>query len=451
MEPGTPHLPAASPPRAAGAAPGGACRDALAGRLASLDVFRGLVILAMLVVNNLGDHRVVGYWWKHADWRPVDLGADLRTWWTATGELSEGAKWAAGGSARAADAVFPLLWHCTLADFVMPWFMLIIGVAMPFSVAAARARGPLGVGYWLRVLRRGATLYALGWVLGLSLQFLFWRFSRDPGAKLVFTLGMDVLQLLGVSYVLSRVLYALPGGVWVRLATGLGLLAWHWAFLKFLPQGDVPAGTFTARDNAVAYAYRHWAVFQTIELLPWLKLSFAGMLSAVPAAGTMLLGAWAGDVLRREGTWHKLGLLAAVAAAWTAGGVLWSLDVPMNKPRWSSGYLLYCSGVGTLVLVAIYVVVDVWRQRWWTWPVVALGVNAIGIYFLSILGKIWLLNMPKVVLADGTVRMFTQHLVAVLQGWLGPAAGSWAFTFGFVAVVWALAMAAYARRWVWKV
>lgn len=412
-------------------------------RLLSLDVFRGLVILAMLVVNNLGDPSVVSFWWKHADWRAVNLANDLHTWWTATGQPSDGAKWA--------NNAFPLAWHCTLADFVMPWFMLIIGVAMPFSIAAAKARGPLGTGYWLRVLRRGATLYLLGWILGLSLQFLFWRFSRDPNAKLVFTLGMDVLQLLGVSYVLSRLLYALPGRTWTPMIVGLALLLWHYAFLRFLPQGDIPAGTFTARDNAVAYAYRHWAVFQAIDLAPWLKLSFAGMLSAIPAAGTMLLGAWVGNVLRRDDTARKLTLLAAVALLWTLAGILWSLDLPMNKPRWSPGYLLYCSGVGTLLLVATYLLVDVARLRFWTWPVVALGVNAIGVYFLSILAKIWLLNMPKVVLDEGPPRMFTHHLVAMLQSWLGPALGSWTFTAAFVAVVWALALAAYARRWIWKV
>jgi predicted acyltransferase len=417
-------------------------------RLMSLDVFRGLVILAMLVVNNAGDPTAVGFWWKHADWRAVSLGADLAAWWSG-GALSEGARWAAGGG----SGTFPLLWHCTLADFVMPWFMLIIGVAMPFSVAAARAKGKLGGGvggwYWAKVLRRGATLYVLGWIIGLSLQFLFWRFSRDPNAKLSFSLGMDVLQLLGVSYVVCRVVYCLPAAP--RLAVAAGMLVWHWGFLRFWPQGEVPAGTFTAKDNAVGYAYRNWAVFQSVEITSWLRFGIAGMLSVPPAAATMVLGTYLGEVLRREGTWKKVWTLAGVGAVWTVIGALWSLDLPMNKPRWSPGYLVYCSGVGAVLLAVCYVVVDVWKVRGWTWPVVALGVNAIGIYFLSIVAKIWLLNMPKVVLEDGSVRMFTNHLVVMLQEALGKVGGSWAFTAGFVGVVWGLAMVAYWRRWVWKV
>src|SRR5689334_1149332 len=50
-------------------------------RLMSLDVFRGLVILAMLVVNNLGDGGTTGYFWKHADWPAMGQGYAWRAWW----------------------------------------------------------------------------------------------------------------------------------------------------------------------------------------------------------------------------------------------------------------------------------------------------------------------------------------------------------------------------------
>jgi len=50
-------------------------------RLMSLDVFRGLVILAMLVVNNLGDGETTGYFWKHADWPAMSQGYAWRAWW----------------------------------------------------------------------------------------------------------------------------------------------------------------------------------------------------------------------------------------------------------------------------------------------------------------------------------------------------------------------------------
>jgi hypothetical protein len=103
-------------------------------RLISLDAFRGLVIVSMLVVNNIGDQNAVGYFWKHADWISTPLPQALSQWRHAFAIANSGTAnlWLLGQ--------FPLFRQCTMADFVMPWFMLIIGVAIPFSIAAARAR-----------------------------------------------------------------------------------------------------------------------------------------------------------------------------------------------------------------------------------------------------------------------------------------------------------------------
>lgn len=426
---------------------------AVADRLVSLDVFRGVVILAMLLVNNLGDYRAVSFFWKHADWKPENLLADFRAYFAGLPQTGP-----AGGEMV---GVFPLFWHCTLADFVMPWFMLIIGVAVPFSVAAALGRGDTGVGHWVRVVRRGAMLYALGWALGLSLQFLAYRFSANAEARLGFTLGMDVLQLLGVSYVLCRLGYCLPR--YPRLVLAGALFLAHWSLLRYLPQGEVPAGTFTGKNNAVSYAYAHWPIFQAITLIPsdptpFLRFSIAGMLSAVPATATMLIGTYLGDTLRAASLspTRRAVYLLVTGLLLIGVGVLWAFDLPMNKVRWSPCYLVYCSGVGSVLLAGLYYVIDVRLAgstlvRRSVWPIVALGVNAIGIYFISIFLKIWLLNMVKVVGDNGQPVMLTTKIVATLQSHFGAVGGSWVFTVVFVGVVWSAAMFAWSRRLVWKV
>jgi predicted acyltransferase len=315
-------------------------RSAFTNRLISLDVFRGLVILAMLTVNNIGDHSVAGSFFSHADWKPVSLKADLQIWWQ---------QWHTQG--YRALASFPLITHCTLADYVMPLFMLIIGVAIPFSTAAAKRRGSLGVGYWLGVFKRGATLYLLGWIIGVSVQFLNWRFSDDPHRPLTFSLGMDVLQLLGTSYVVARILCILP--MTPRLIVAAALLIWHWAFLRFYPQGTVPAGTFTEQHNA----YAHWSIFRGIQLTHRISFGIAGMLSVPPAAATMLLGSFAGQSLLDQVSPQRNLLLAGCLCI--VVGVLWAFDLPMNKPRWTPCYLVYCSGVGMLGLELLYWLIEV--------------------------------------------------------------------------------------------
>src|SRR5439155_25445233 len=100
-------------------------------------------------------------------------------------------------------------------------------------------------------------------------------------------------------------LFDLPAGS--RLAVALALFLWHWILLKFAPQGDVTAGTFTREHEAIGYIYSTWPIFRSVDLLAWFKpalagrlmLNLSGILSVAPAAATMLLGTLVGDWLRR--------------------------------------------------------------------------------------------------------------------------------------------------------
>src|SRR5204862_1463293 len=170
----------------------------------------------------------------------------------------------------------PIFTRCTLADYVMPWFMLIIGVAIPFSVASAISHGMSKQTMWLRTIRRAAMLVLLGWIL------CWFRDEFAPAlygnAKWSFTLGMDVLQLLGMGYLFARILYELP--IKPRVVLACLLLIGHWALLKFYPQGDMPRGTFTEHFDAIGYIYDHW---NTQNFGP-IILSVRGLLSIPPAA-----------------------------------------------------------------------------------------------------------------------------------------------------------------------
>jgi predicted acyltransferase len=415
-------------------------------RLLSLDVFRGMVIVAMLLVNNIGDPAAVGYFWKHVNWIQISQAEAYQGWW-AERPAAE-----AVGGILGWVGQFPLFRHCTLADYVMPLFLLIIGVAMPFAVAARQGRGDPPLRMWLGVLRRAATLVVLGWTIGISLTILRWRHSTGTADPLQFTLGMDVLQLLGMSYLLARILYLLP--LMPRIGAAMLMFAGHWAILRFYPQGDVPAGTFTAQHEAIGYIYRTWPIFQPVTLVPGrLSFSMAGMLSVIPAAATMLLGTWIGFWLKRQdlasSTKVKELLIGGMVCA--AVGFGWAFDLPFNKPRWTPAYLLWCSGVGSMLLAALYYIVDMRGWRRWARFFIVFGVNSIAVYWLSIMTKIWTINMIRVEGADGETMMLTTKIVRVLQDLLNhPAAGSWAFTVLFLAFWWGVMEVAYRRQIFWK-
>lgn len=392
-------------------------------RLASLDVFRGVVILAMLIVNNLGDYGTTGYFWKHADWiaptegyRSVLLGS-FHAWWEQVTTSD--------APMTTAMTQLPLWKHCTLADFVMPCFMLIIGLAMPFSVASQKAKGTNAAIVWLRVIKRAALLVILGWILCYFRdQFAPWWRDTTGTTKFRMSFGMDVLQLLGVGYLLARILYALPR--YPRVIAVAVLFIWHWAMLRFWPQGQTPRGTFTEEHNVVKYIYEQagWLVFRAWEPTGWLSINWKGLLSVPPAAGMMLIGTLMSDWIRREDVEPSRrvshlamsGLLMMVIAA------LWAFDLPFNKPRWSPCYLLWCAGVGAVAISIIYIIVDIHRIRGWTYPFIVFGSNALAAYFVTIIAKVLLLNAPRIDEARhsslAAVRYGTCVLVTLVVGWI---------------------------------
>jgi predicted acyltransferase len=330
----------------------------------------------------------------------------------------------------------PLFTHCTLADYVMPWFMLIIGVAIPFSVAASIAKGVSKQWMWIRAIKRAAILVALGWILCYFRdQFATSLYGRAPWT---FTLGMDVLQLLGISYLISRIFYECS----IRLRAVIAILFFvgHWALLRFYPQGDAPRGTFNEAFDAIGYIYSHW---NAPNLGP-LAISFRGLLSIPPAVTTMLIGTLIGDLLRSEST-RKVKTLVIFGVVMCAIGFAWAFDLPFNKPRWTPSYLLWTSGVGMILLAGLYWIIDVKQHRRWTYPLVVFGTNAIALYFFSILFKVLLLNTPRI---HG--RPVIEIVLGAIKSGLGPWLGGWAFTIAFVGVWWVILDQMYRRKIFWK-
>lgn len=394
-------------------------------RLASLDVFRGLVILAMLIVNNIGDPASVGYFWKHINFVPAVEGynsvllGSFHQWW----ELVK----TSDAPLTVALTQFPLWKHCTLADYVMPHFMLIIGLAMPFSIASQKTKGTNPVLMWLRVLKRAAVLVMLGWILVYFRdQFAGWWRGEKPFHV---SLGMDVLQLLGVGYLVARILYELPK--YPRIAAIAILFLWHWAVLRFWPQGDVPRGTFTHDHEAIGYIYNQsgWWIWRPWEPFAntahnWLSINWKGLLSVPPAAGMMLLGTLMSDWIRRDDVEPRKRVenlaLAGIAMALIA--VLWAFDLPFNKPRWTPCYLLWCAGIGAMVISIIYIIVDIHQVRGWTYPFIVLGSNALAAYFITIMAKVLLLNTPRIDRAKDSslliVKCGTGLFITLCAGWL---------------------------------
>lgn len=290
--------------------------------LASLDVVRGISVAAMILVNNPGDWNSVFPPLLHADWNG----------WT-------------------------------LADAVFPFFVFVMGCAMPFAFARRDAQH---AGEWrasARVLRRAALLFALGLVLNLVVAMPHFSAVRIPG----------VLQRLALVYLGAALIVRSTGPV-ATGAIAVALMAGHWAVMTLVPID-------LTRDRNLAGVIDTY-VFGSHTLVPGFDPE--GLLGTAPAIATALLGALAGQWLRRHADHRRqiAGLVIGAAAA-IGAGLVWSTVWPINKPLWTGSYALLMSGFAAAALAACLFVVDVCDVRGWARPFLALGVNPLAIYFGS--------------------------------------------------------------------
>jgi predicted acyltransferase len=360
------------------------------GRLLSLDVFRGLTIAGMLLVNNPGTWSAIYPPLEHAEWHG----------WTPT-------------------------------DLIFPFFLFIVGVAMTLSFDAQLARGASTGRVFARAAKRSAILFLLGLLLaafpyyGLDLAHL-----RIPG----------VLQRIAVCFLFASAV-VLFTRLRAQVAVAAALLLGYWALMMLVPVPGGGAGDLSKDGSVAAYVDRlvltpdHlWAQAKTWDP--------EGLLSTLPAIATVLLGVFAGRWIRGERTpaERAVGLFFAGNVALVLGWI-WNAAFPINKNLWTSSYVVFTAGMALNGLAMCYWLVDVRGWKRWARPFTVLGMNAIAAFFLSgIFAR--LLGMVKV--GDTTLKgwIFDHAFV----GWLSPVDASLAFAISFVLLWWGIMEVFYRKK-----
>ena len=300
------------------------------GRLVSLDVFRGLTVMAMILVNNPGD-------WGHI-YPPLEHAA----------------------------------WHgCTPTDLIFPFFLFIVGVSVVYALSGVKARGgPLGP-TMLRVLRRAAVLFALGLFMALFPKFEF-------GTVRI----LGVLQRIGLVFGACGIIF-----LTTSRRTQLGLIALilvGYNLLLLIPAPGQPTALLEPGHDLGAWLDR----LLLTEAHLW-KSSRTwdpeGLLGTLPAVATGLLGVCAGQWLRRPDVAPatKVAWLFVDATLLIVLGLVWNSWLPVNKSLWTSSYVLYTGGLAVAGLALLYWLCDVQGWRRWIQPTLWYGVNAITVFFLS--------------------------------------------------------------------
>lgn len=343
-------------------------------RLKSLDVFRGFTLLGMVLVNSHPGKIFPGL--GHASWHGWGF-----------------------------------------ADLIFPFFVFIVGVAMPFSFADRLARGDRGGKLFWPVLRRCVLLFAVGVFLNGYPQF-------DLGTLRV----MNVLQRIAICYLLASILYVHLGMSAKSMAwLGGTILVLYWGLMMFVPVPGYGAGVLQPVGN--------WGNYIDQLVMPgrlghktWESKSLLGCL---PALVTMLMGLLTGIYLRTpRPMYEKLTHLFLYGSVSMAAGIIWSAWFPINQHLWTSSLVLFMGGVAMAGLAACYYIVDVRKVTWWTLPFMIFGVNSVAVWIFSQLSMKTLMAIQTIA-ADGSTSNLWRAGGNLLAQHLGPMGGSFAFAVLF--------------------
>lgn len=254
-------------------------------------------------------------------------------------------------------------------DLIFPLFLFLVGTVLPFSLGKLQEREVPRGDVYRRVVRRAVLLFGLGLLCNGVLR-LHWGDLRVAG----------VLQRIAVCYLAAALIY-LNSNLIGRAIALAAILAGYWALLSYVPAPETSiAGDLSKEHNLAGYVDRHVLPGKIVKRYYGYGDN-EGLLSTVPAIGTVLLGVLAGEWLRSaRRPWTKVvGLLGAGGAS-LAAGLYWGQSFPIIKNLWTSSFVLVAGGWSLILLGAFYAVIDVIGWRAWAFPLVVIGANAITIY-----------------------------------------------------------------------
>jgi predicted acyltransferase len=354
----------------------------LRNRYLSLDVFRGLDVALMIIVNTPGQGETTYAPLLHARWNGF-----------------------------------------TLTDLVFPTFLFLVGTSMSFSLPNYAAIGNRVV--VRKILKRTAIIFLLGY-----LMYWFPFFAASDGVwhfkPLSDTRILGVLQRIALGYGIAALLIhflKLRAAVW----TGVVLLLLYWVLLLVF-------GDLTLTGNAVL-AFDRWLMGDS-HLYHGEGIAFdpEGWLSTLPAVVNVLAGYAVGNYLREKGpTWETLARMSMVGAVLVAIGLGWHLGFPLNKKLWTSSFVVLTIGIDIMVLVGLMYLLDIRKNTGWSYFFVVMGRNTLFIYLLSEVAAILLDTFS----ADGN-NLHQWIFMHGFRPWAGDYPGSLLFAICFMLMCWSV-------------
>ncbi|NNF34167.1 MAG: DUF1624 domain-containing protein [Saprospiraceae bacterium] len=351
-------------------------------RILSIDIFRGLTIALMIIVNTPGSWSYVYAPLKHADWHG----------WTPT-------------------------------DLVFPFFLFVSGVS--FSISLSRQSSKTTQELMIKIWKRVALIFLVGLLLN---WFPF--YNKHIGDLRIF----GVLQRIALAYGIGASLILLASRKLLIILSVIILIGYHFLLLI---GGDDPFSL----ENNLTITIDKWLIGES-HMYKGFGIPFdpEGLIHSFPAAINVVIGFLIGKYTileKRFSTMEKAGIgiiLIAVAYLWHFIGF------PINKPLWTSSYVLLTCGLGVLLLMFLQYIIDDQGWKKWAFPFRVFGMNPLFSYVLSIL-FVKIFFMIKV----GETSLYGWLYNSVFAEILGNYNGSLGYALVYASFIWIFSWLLYRK------
>ena len=267
-------------------------------------------------------------------------------------------------------------------DLVMPLFMFMSGITIPFALARYKREQRRGEAY-RRIIKRVVLL----WIFGMICQGNLLGLNPDR-----IYLYSNTLQAIAMGYLISSLLY-LNTSVKMQVIVAMSLLIGFWGCMEWIQVGSYGGGCYTSDGNLAEWIdrmvlgrFRDGAsVSEAGEVVFASWYTYTWVLSSMTFGVTTLTGVFAGHILKSS-TLHplrKFHYLLAIGVALIALGWLWSLQMPVIKKLWTSSMVLVSSGYCFVLMALFYWLIDYKgcnRRIGW---LKVYGMNSIVAYMLA--------------------------------------------------------------------
>jgi predicted acyltransferase len=354
-------------------------------RFLALDVFRGMTICLMIIVNTPGNGATTFSPLLHAHWNGF-----------------------------------------TPTDLVFPSFLFAVGNAMSFVMAKWVNLNQSEV-LW-KIFKRTLIIFLLGYLM-------YWfPFIKVTAANQIIpfpfseTRVFGVLQRIALSYgIASLMVYYLKPKT--ALFLSISFLFIYWFLLYALSNATDP---LSLEGNAVLRIDRWLLGDKHLYHGEGVAFDPEGLLSTLPAIANVIGGYLAGKFIQRKGdSYEGLAVLLLAGIALVFFGYAWNLSLPINKKLWTSSFVLYTVGLDCVILSVIIYITGFKNKTRWTYFFEVFGRNPLFIYLLSELGA----TLLFVFKTDPKTSVFKWIYEKIFSN-AGAYTGSLLFAISFMLVCW---------------